>query len=182
MVRTRGVIAVLLAGCLLAGCSNEDPKPNIADPTTSAPTSPLVSVSTSPPTSSSPPSASLDPEQTVRAWIAARNQALQDGDTTAVDALSAPDCRSCEEANKVIREVYAAGGSFHTPGWTVVAAKQKEGASPVQVDTALTFAAGQTTPSAGADPVSYGEEKHIVTFKLSKVDGNFRVQLVLFLS
>jgi hypothetical protein len=178
MIRTRWALVTLVATCLLGACSDDDPEPDIADPTPSVSSSSVV-VSPSPTTE---PPTEPDPEETVRAWIAARNQALQDGDTSAVDALSASDCRSCEELNKVIRQIYAAGGAFHTPGWTVVAAKEKPGSKPVQVDTALTFAAGQTTPSAGADPVSYDEEKHIVTFKLSKVAEGYRVQLVLFLS
>jgi hypothetical protein len=177
MGRLRCALATLVVGVLLVACSDDDPEPKVSDPTPS-----LVStsepVSTSPTASSAP---SLTAEETVRAWIGARNAALQDGDTSSVDALSSADCRSCDELNKVIREIYAAGGSFNTPGWTVNAAKEKRGTDPVQVDTALTFAAGKTTPSAGADPVTYDEEKHIVTFKLVKVSGDFKVQLVLFL-
>ena len=48
------------------------------------------------------------------------------------------------------------------------------------MDTGLTFAAGQTIPSAGADPVPYGQEKHIVTFQLSGSAGSLKVELVLF--
>ena len=175
MYRTRWALATLLAGCLLGACS-DDPKPDIADPTPSAPTS-LGTTSTSPTVT---PSAALSPEDTVRAWIQARNQALTNGDTSAVDALSASDCRSCEELNKVIGEVYDAGGYFQTAGWTIDSIKEKQGSQPVQVDTALTFAAGQTVPSAGANPVSYDQEKHIVSFRLSGSDATYMVQLVLF--
>ena len=33
MIRTRWALATLLATCLLAACSDDDPKPDIADPT-----------------------------------------------------------------------------------------------------------------------------------------------------
>jgi hypothetical protein len=176
MSRTRSVLATLLVACLVGACSDDDPKPDIADPTPSAPSS-LGSTTTS---ASVTPSTTLSPEDTVRAWIQARNRALSDGDTSDVDALSAPDCRSCEELNKVINEVYGAGGHFETTGWTIDSIQEKAGSQPVQVDTALTFAAGQTVPSAGADPVSYDEEKHIVSFRLKATGGSYRVQLVLF--
>ena len=82
-------------------------------------------------------------------------------------------------AQKVITDVYAAGGNFDTAGWTIDSIRQKPGAEPIQVDTALTFAPGQTIPSAGADPVSYDQEKHIVTFRLSGTAESLKVQLVL---
>ena len=177
MSRTPLAAVALLAACLLAACTDDDPKPDIADPTPSAPSSTATAGSTSPTVSASP---ALGPVGTVNAWIDARNRALRDGDTTDVDSLSASNCRSCEELNKVIREVYAAGGSFNTAGWTIDSIKQKPGAEPIQVDTALTFAPGQTIPSEGADPVSFGEEKHIVTFRLSGTAQSLKVQLVLF--
>jgi hypothetical protein len=176
MFRTRWVLATLLAACLLGACSDDDPKPNVADPTASAPSSMSATARTPPLT----PTPALSAEDTVRAWIDARNQALRNGDTTAVDNLSTPDCRSCEELNKVIGEVYAAGGHFHTAGWTIDSIKKKPRSKPTVVDTALTFAAGQTVPSAGAGPVSYDEEKHIVSFQLVGSEGMYRVQLVLF--
>jgi hypothetical protein len=178
MGRLRCALATLVAGVLLVACSDDDPEPKVSDPTPSAASTSGTGIAS--PTGS--PTPSLNAEDTVRAWIDARNAALQNGDTSSVDALSSRDCRSCEELNKVIREIYGAGGSFDTPGWTVNVAKEKRRSDPVQVDTALTFAAGETTPSAGAEPVSYEESKHIVTFKLTQVSGVFKVQLVLFLS
>jgi hypothetical protein len=37
-------------------------------------------------------------------------------------------------------------------------------------------------PEAGADPVTYGVERHIVRVKLTKVDGSWRVKFVGYLS
>ena len=36
MIRTRWALATLLATCLLGACSDDDPEPDIADPTASA--------------------------------------------------------------------------------------------------------------------------------------------------
>src|SRR4051794_34881946 len=95
MIRTRWALATLLAVCLLGACSDDDPKPDIADPTPSATeSSSSASVSTSPSESASP---ALGPEETVRAWVEARNSALQDGDTSDVRALSATGCGSCDQ-------------------------------------------------------------------------------------
>ena len=77
MIRTRWALATLLAVCLVGACSDDDPEPDIADPTASASSS-SATVSPSPTVSATP---ALGPEDTVRAWVEARNAALQDGDT-----------------------------------------------------------------------------------------------------
>jgi hypothetical protein len=179
MTRTRLALAALTAAALLSACQ-DDPKPKVADPTPSAPSS--ETPPTTSPYSSVTPTVAYDAEATVRAWVEARNAALLTGDTAAVDALSATDCRSCRELTAPIADVYAAGGRFETAGWTIKSLKQKPDSTPAQVDTALIFAPGTTVPSAGADPVKYDEEKHIVTFKLAEGDSGFQVRLVLFLS
>ena len=96
MIRTRWALATLLAACLLAACSDDDPEPDIADPTPSATaSSSAATVSPSPSESATPV---LGPEETVQAWVDARNAALQDGDTTEVrrpqSQLSAGPARS----------------------------------------------------------------------------------------
>ena len=180
MVRLRGAAGPLLVALVLAlsgACAGGDPEPKVAEPTPSDTAEPSGSASVS----ASPTVQALGPEETVRAWVDARNDALRSGDTAAVDALSAKDCRSCEQLNKVIREIYQAGGSFETRGWRIKTLMEKVGAIPVQVDTALIFARGRTIPAAGADPIDYAQEKHIVTFKLVEETGQLKVRLVLFL-
>ena len=77
MTRLRALAAVALVFAL-AACEDE-PTPDIPDPT---PSSTAAS-----PTETSPTPEVLTPEETVRAWVAAWNQALQTGDTSAVAAL-----------------------------------------------------------------------------------------------
>ena len=67
MIRTRWALATLLAACLLAACSDDDPEPDIADPTPSATaSSSAATVSPSPSESATPV---LGPEETVQAWV-----------------------------------------------------------------------------------------------------------------
>lgn len=176
----RGALAVVALLCGLAACKDE-PTPDIPDPTPSS-TSPSVSESASPTTPTETPEV-LTPEETVRAWVAARNQALRDGETSGVRALTDPSCSSCVDLITSIEEVYAAGGRFETKGWTVKAAatKRPNGSRP-QIDVAMVIAGGQTVNEAGAEPVVYEQDKRIVVFKVHPVENGFLVDFVGFLS
>lgn len=171
------VVLVLLCG--LSAC-DDDPTPNIPDETPSA-SSPTVSESPSPTEPTETPEA-LTPEETVRAWVAARNEALQDGNVEAARALSALDCRSCKELLDPIEEIYAAGGSFDTTGWTVAGLSKPQGDDPIKVNAAMKFAGGTTVSEAGAEPMTYGPERHVIVFDLSGTEDGLRVSLVLFVS
>jgi hypothetical protein len=174
---------VLVAGLVLvlAGCSEGDPEPRMA-PTESVASTPSTSAPTVSP-SVDPTVDPLSPEETVRAWVKARNAALQDGDTDAVRALSSSSCESCFGLIEPIEEIYSSGGNFETKGWRVAAAKERGVKSyRANVDTALVFAGGRTVSEAGAPPVRYGPEKHIVVFKLVRLEAGWRVQFLGFLS
>jgi len=53
MIRTRWALVTLVATCLLGACSDDDPEPDIADPTPSVSSS-SVAVSPSPTVSATP--------------------------------------------------------------------------------------------------------------------------------
>lgn len=180
MTRLRTLAVVLLLLCAALGCEDE-PTPNIPDP---APTSsaPSPSETESSPTSS-PTAEALTPEETVRAWVDARNQALQNGDTSAADALSAPGCETCENLLAPVRQVYADGGYFDTEGWQVVSAKEtKPGDLRTVVTAGIKYAAGTTVPAAGAEPVSYSVERHITRFTLDRTGSMWLVASIVYLS
>jgi hypothetical protein len=181
MIRTRWALATLVAVCLVGACSDDDPEPKIADPTPSASeSSSSASVSTSPTESASP---ALGPEETVRAWVDARNAALQDGDTEKVEALGSLKCRTCEDSLQPIRDVYAHGGHFETTGWSVLAAKvDSQTDSSAKVSTGIEYAAGQTFPDADSEPVQYDSEKHVVQFRLVLEGGQWRLSFIGYLS
>lgn len=155
------VSAAVLAAPVLAGCQSE-PEPEFVEPSPSAP----VTVSASPSESAAP--VPTTPVQAVRAWVKARNQALQDGDTSTLRRLSEPGCASCSEHIEPIERVYASGGSFDTNGWRVSSAKvASERGDTAEVDVAMVMAGGRTIPERGADPVTYDEAKRIMLFRVT---------------
>jgi hypothetical protein len=160
----------------LVGCSGHDPAPKVEP---SSPGSSPAASSGSP----SPSSVALSPEETVRAWVAARNSALQDGNVRPVRALDTRSCRTCRNSTASIVHVYRAGGHFETRGWTVDASRLKSLAKrSAVVDAALRYLAGRTFPSAGAGPVVYQVERHIAQFRLERVDGRWLISFIGFLS
>ncbi len=176
-IRRARVAGALLVVCALGACSQE-PVPKFDDPPTRTPTS-----ETPTPTPSPSATSQLDPEETVRAWVKARNQALRTGDTSAVRALSDPQCRTCTDLLTPIEKVYANGGYFHTDGWKVVSSRLKSQAGrKAEVPIAVVYAAGSTVPEAGADPVRYDEVRRIATFRLLRGEGSWRVSFIGFLS
>lgn len=172
----RAAVLPLLALLVLGGCSGDDPEPKFEPAPTSAPTS-------ASPTEASASPEQRSPEQTVIAWVEARNDALQDGDTTSVEALSAESCETCQNQIDPIRQIYSDGGHFETTGWTVVSSRLKSRSGPrAAVDTAIKYAAGQTISETGAEPVVYAVERHIVVFKLTAIAGTWQIQFVGYLS
>jgi hypothetical protein len=180
MAGTRAVIAaaaVLLAGPTLAGCSGGDPVPKV-EPSSSG-SSPAASSG-----SPSPSQVALSPEETVRAWVKAQNDAMATGDTSALENLSADHCRTCDQFIDPITTVYQAGGWFKTRGWSVDGTHQRHGSGRLRiVDAALTFASGTTLRHRGEEPVRYGSEKHLLVFRLRRAQSDgWRVVFVGFLS
>ncbi|MFA6574202.1 MAG: hypothetical protein WCS84_02185 [Nocardioides sp.] len=171
-------MATLLAALTLAlvGCSDDDPEPE-ADPTPSTSTSTSVTPTPEP----TEPAAPLDPEATVKAWVAARNQALSRGDVTEVRRLSSPECSSCADLIDPIAETHANGGRYETAGWRVLRARVTDHApDAAEVTAALVFAGGTTYLSATADPVVYEAERRITIFELTKSSGGWAVSLIGF--
>ncbi|HEU4812301.1 MAG TPA: DUF6318 family protein, partial [Nocardioides sp.] len=169
--RTAFALGLVVPLLVVGGCSNDEPQPRIAP-----------SESPSPTDSSSAP-APMGPVQTVRAWVEARNVALSTGDTSAVRELSHADCKPCEGLIEPIERIYAAGGHFETKGWSVVKAKLRKahGATAV-VDTGITISGGATVSEAGADPVDYQAENHVVVFRLRPVGDGWQLSFLGFLS
>ena len=89
MQRTLASGAAFLLALGLAGCSGGDPEPKIArTPTDTASSSPIS------PTASSTPAVALTPEETVRAWVEARNALMASGDDSESRSLTSDSCRS----------------------------------------------------------------------------------------
>ncbi|MDF1602764.1 DUF6318 family protein [Nocardioides sp. YIM 152315] len=174
MSRTRAVVAVIVLSALgLAGCSDDDPEPKFSPPSSEAPTS----------SSTSAAPVLDDPSEAFRAWVDARNTAVRTGDTTDVRSLSADGCRTCENSISPIEKVYEDGGEYDTEGWIVDSSIVKERSETrAKVSAAVTYAAGETVPSAGADPVRYDVERHIMLIDMSMVDRTWLVSDIGYVS
>ncbi|WP_160009381.1 hypothetical protein [Nocardioides sp. AX2bis] len=172
LVGTAGAVAALLLGA--AACGG-DPEPRFAPPTDQA--SPSASP-TAPPSESAAPER-LTREETVRAWVDARNAALQDGDTSAMSALSTADCRGCENFELGIEDVFSAGGSYDTPGWEV---REVLPVASEVIDVRVDSAAGTTVNEAGSDPVSYPASTRDLRFTLTEAGGPRRIANIVFLA
>ncbi len=118
----RPLLAALAALALVvcAGC-NDDPEPDFAPPESTSP------APTTPPTTSEPPEPErLSPEETVRAWVEARNITVRTGDAYDVRRLSAADCESCADSDRARRgRSTRLAGDFETTGWRVESVEPK---------------------------------------------------------
>lgn len=157
--------ALALVAALVVGCDDEV-EPDFAPPESTSP------APTDPTTSTPPEPEKLSPEETVRAWVEARNITVQDGSSDAVYALSSDDCEACRNSVEPIRQLYIDGGHMETTGWRVKSAERRpDFSSSREVAAAVVFDKGVTYPEAGADPISYDKEKRILVFRLNKQDG-----------
>jgi hypothetical protein len=176
-------LAALLAATALvaAGCSDNDPEPRI-DPTPS--TSPTESASPWPSSAeTSDPPGTTDPEDAVRAWVTARNETIQNGNATGVRSLSTGDCTTCRDLIDPIEAVYTNGGHMDTSGWHIAALNlAQESSADAEVVVGLVYAAGETVPSAGADPIQYELERHIAKFRLRNHSDGWKVREVVYVS
>lgn len=130
MTPRRALLVVLLL-CSLTTC-DDDPKPDIPDPTPSS-SSPTVSESTSTPTTPTETPEPLTPEETVDAWFDAWSEALRSGNVESVRALSSDTCKSCSRLIARVQSIYDRGGRLETDGWkplTNVAAPDSSDETP----------------------------------------------------
>lgn len=116
--RSRAALTALslIPVLLVAGCSDDEPKPKFAPPSSESPSSP--STSPTAPTGLTPPeipSAAKERSPAgarafVRHWIAIVNLAQRTGETSGVVALNDVRCSGCRGIIKAIDSVYQAGG------------------------------------------------------------------------
>jgi hypothetical protein len=126
---------------------------------------------------------SRSPEETVQAWVDAQNLALSSGETDALRDLSAQGCNGCDNFPTAVEAVYDAGGSYQGGVWTLVNAHvQSVNENDATLTAAIRIGAGTTRPSAGADPVKYGEQNHLLKFELTQEGGSWLFSVIAFIS
>jgi hypothetical protein len=175
----RGAFVAVVLLCGFAAC-NDEPTPNIPDPTPSS-TGPSVSESVTPTTPTETADV-LTPEATVRAWVAAWNQALRSGETAGIHTFEASDCRNCSNLSKVIDDVAEAGGSFTGGDWSIVSLKAQPDGERVKVNVAVKVGAGSTINAAGEEPVEYDADKRIVVYQLREEPRGWIIDVVEVIS
>lgn len=169
LIRAVAVAVPAVVALGAAGCGGE-PEPRFAPP---AEPSPSASATASPSESATgEPAKPLSREETVRAWVEARNAALQDGDTSAVRDLYAPGCEGCAAFVDPIDSAYDDGGYFKTPGWTVQKTLIVE---PSVVDMRARAAAGTSRGSSADKPVTFPEAIRDLRFGVRKNAGRWLI-------
>jgi hypothetical protein len=121
-IHARAVVALaaLVMAGLPAGCSEQEPQTDALDVIAAS----LSTASGQQVGTAAAKGAELTAVAIVRGWVAARNEALGSGDTSAVDALTAADCGTCSDFLRGDRwSVDDAHVSQHTVDTATVAAR-----------------------------------------------------------
>lgn len=139
--RTAACVAALSLGGLVAGCSDQEHSADALDIRVAA----SLSTSDEQVGSAAAKGAELTAVAIARRWISARNEALRTGDRSAVDALTGPDCGTCERFLRGDRwSVGAARVSQHTvDAATVIARVTSKGAQHLALKLEVARVAGE---------------------------------------
>lgn len=175
-IAVSGVLSVLLAGC-----SGDEPRPKMA-PTTSASPTPSVPPSLDPTPTVVPTAPVLGPEETVRAWVEARNETLGSGLAASATLLSARDCKSCRDLLSPIESLYADGGRVETRGWIVEKLRKRpDFGRSGQLLAAVKFSPGKTFTTSSAKPTTFAAENHIMQFGVIRESDTWRISQIVFI-
>lgn len=114
------VAALVVLGA--AGCSGDDPEPNIADPVET--TSPVESTTSPEPTDEGTPEPWEEKSKAgaiafVRHWLELFNEAETTGSTEMLADVSMSECETCTNFIHLIDSTYERGGAIRSDGWRV---------------------------------------------------------------
>lgn len=168
----RAAIAAATLPLLLGGCTDDDPVPQIPDPTTPSPTA--SETSTEPVEPTLPPEAqgkgAKAAEAFVRHYYAMVNYAQATGDTKGLKPLALASCAACSGGLDFIEDIYARGGTNEGGEYTVVSSKTTgrriEGPNPSYYLTVVTENTRQTISGAGDLDAVYEAGKSTLQFQV----------------
>lgn len=132
--------ALLVPLALLSACTEDEPVPQMPDPTTSQP-SPSESTSTAAPET---------PEDFIRRWQAAIDDMQTTGDTAEFQAMNR-DCQPCGSLVDQVEAAYESGGRIKSKGSVVQKVVAASSAGDT-FDATVRFSRVRVT---GADPATY---------------------------
>ena len=109
-VRRHLAAAVLAPLLLLAACGEDDPEPQIPEP----------SATPTPTASESPSAAQESPEEFIRRYVEVEQAMENSGDSSAYRSLIDRRCKGCMQLADRVDDIYGAGGYVETRGWNII--------------------------------------------------------------
>ncbi|MDT0203273.1 DUF6318 family protein [Nocardioides sp. AE5] len=126
------------------------------------------------------PADEVAPEEFVRAWVEAYDEATFTGDTTRMRSMSAEDCFTCGSIAQGIDDVERNGGSIdvgrqYTDVTVVSVQSGSADFERAMVTVDLVFPAGVTREREGSEPIQFEVTRDTWDFILERVDGHWIV-------
>ncbi|MDT0203269.1 DUF6318 family protein [Nocardioides sp. AE5] len=174
LMRRVAVVVACVPVLVLAGCGDDEPGEPVEFPSLSpsAPVSPSASESVG---VEELPASEVEPEEFVRAWVGAYDEATFTGDATRMRSMSSPECLTCESLATAMEEIVANGGSVDvgdTPTRVDVTEQlnpeKSSGATEVTVE--LGFPAGVTRETRDSEPIEFGASTETWVFYVAVIE------------
>ncbi|MET9020933.1 hypothetical protein ABZV93_13185 [Actinopolymorpha sp. NPDC004070] len=163
------VVAAGLTG--LTGCGGNSPQPSELSEKSSTPTR------TATPTPSASPTTSQNPAVFVRQYVAAANQAVDNGDVARMRAMSAPGCDFCQSTAESLATFHDDGGSYAgDANWHVTEVGKPSGTDPVKISAYVKVNPHKIVSKRGAAPKSAQGRVLLFDFTLAKGNGQWTVK------
>lgn len=166
--------ATVVAGCLVAGCSDTSPTPKPLPSKSSTAHSPSSGAPQQPPAATRG-SGSSAAEAFVRYYVKTLNLATTSGDTKALRSLDDGSCKSCRGVTTAIEDVYAAGGNIRTIGWQIRDLEPVRFATTSTVQAKVALSPQLVTKRHGAKAARYKGGHLQISFKLSRTENGWLV-------
>lgn len=123
----RTLAAACVLPLLLAGCSEDEPTPQMPDPTSSPS---AVETDTGPVEPTLPPEAEGDGVEAAEAFVsyyfALLTYSQESGDTTRLQDVAIAGCETCRGALDAVRQTYQAGGTIQGGAYEVVSIRASD--------------------------------------------------------
>jgi hypothetical protein len=167
-----GAVVLLL---VLAGCGGDPvahPSPTVSTPTSTAPTPPAM-----------PDAAKANTKggaiAFVRFYIATLNFALASGDVSSLHAQATTNCASCVDVEKGLEDIYNSGATISGGLWVIdhfVDVRPNEAIKGWTLTALVRYDKQTVVRKPPETSKSTNEGTHIVSFRVSNRDGDWKVQ------
>lgn len=152
--------ALLVPLALLSACTEDEPVPQMPDPTTVTPS----------PTETSSTAAPETAEEFIRRWQAAIDDMQTTGETAAFQAMN-QDCQPCASLVDQVEAAYESGGTIESQGSVVQKVVAASSAGDT-FDATVKFSRVRVT---GADPATYPGGVQVFRIRVSGSGAELKV-------